>query len=255
MGLTIAVTGKGGVGKTAFSALAVLILVEHGCRPLLAVDADPNLNLDGALGLRADETVGGVREEAGRRRGSPQPSLTIAEFLEYQIRQSLVESGGFDLIAMGRPEGPGCYCYANEILRNVVDRLASDYAAIVIDCEAGLEHLSRRTTGNVDWLIALSDPTVRGLQTARRALDLVNELHTQVGNTKVVVNRVHGEPAQDLVDSAERLELEIAGWLPEDPQLTALDGAGRPLSELPADSPFRAAVAKMLSEWGLTGPR
>ncbi len=249
MGTTIAITGKGGVGKTAVTALSVLALVEHDWRPLLVVDADPNLNLDAALGMSAQDTVGAVRERASQERGATQSGMTTTELLEYRIRQSLVEGEGFDLIAMGRPEGPGCYCYANEILRNVLGRLSGTYKGIVIDCEAGLEHLSRRTAGDLDLLLAVSDPTVRGLQTARRVLDLVGELNTSVGEAKVVLNRVRGEPAESLMEAAERLDLQIAACLPEDEQLAALDAAGRPLTELPAESPLRQAVANLVTGW------
>ncbi len=249
MGTTIAITGKGGVGKTAVTALSVLALVEHDWRPLLVVDADPNLNLDATLGMSAQDTVGAVRERASQERGATQSGMTTTELLEYRIRQSLVEGEGFDLIAMGRPEGPGCYCYANEILRNVLGRLSGTYKGIVIDCEAGLEHLSRRTAGDLDLLLAVSDPTVRGLQTARRVLDLVGELNTSVGEAKVVLNRVRGEPAESLMEAAERLDLQIAACLPEDEQLAALDAAGRPLTELPAESPLRQAVANLVTGW------
>ncbi len=253
MAITIAVTGKGGVGKTAVTALSVLALVEHDWRPLLVVDADPNLNLDAALGVSADETIGAVREWTSEQVNSTQAGMSTTELFEMRIHQSLVEGEGFDLIAMGRPEGPGCYCYANEILRNVLKRMGGNYKGIVVDCEAGLEHLSRRTAGgSLDLMLVLSDPTVRGLQTARRALDLVEELHTSVGDAKVVLNRVRGEPAETLMAAAEELNLEIAACLPEDEQLAALDAAGRPLTELPAESPLRQAVAKLLTDW-LTG--
>jgi len=251
MGTTIAVTGKGGVGKTAFSALTVLALVEHGWRPVLAVDADPNLNLDAALGMKVEETVGGVRERITEQRSNTQSGMTATELLELRIRQSLVEGEGFDLIAMGRPEGPGCYCYANEILRNVVDRLTGEYKALVIDCEAGLEHFSRRTTGNLDMMFVLSDPTVRGLQTARRALDLLTEVRTTVANVKVVLNRVRGEPPADLIAAAEALGLTVDYWLPDDQYVAELDARGRPLAELSDDSPFRREVARLLADCGL----
>jgi CO dehydrogenase maturation factor len=249
MATTIAVTGKGGTGKTVVAALTVLTLVERGWRPLLAVDADPNLNLDAALGMKVEETVGSVRERARDEAG--EGGMTMAEFLDYRVRQSLVEGRGFDLLAMGRPEGPGCYCYANEILRNVLSRVAATYKAIVIDCEAGLEHFSRRTTGDLDFLIVLSDPTLRGLQTARRILDLVDELHTRVGDVRIVVNRVADGLGEEVAQAAAGLGLHIAAVLPEEPQVAALDAAGRPLMELAPDSPLRQAVVGLLTEAGL----
>lgn len=251
MPTTIAITGKGGTGKTVVSALTVLALVEHQVRPVLAVDADPNLNLDAALGLRVEATVGSVREEAGQRRGAEPGGEATADFLEYNIRQALVEGKGFDLLAMGRPEGPGCYCYANELLRSAVDRLARTYRAIVVDCEAGLEHFSRRTTGDLDLLLILTDPTVRGLETARRILDLVKEVRTKVGEARVVVNRVRGEPAPSLTEAADRLGFPIGAILPEDERVTTLDAAGHPLTELALEGPLPQAVTNLLADCGL----
>jgi CO dehydrogenase maturation factor len=250
MPTTIAITGKGGTGKTVLSALTIMTLLEHNLRPLLAVDADPNLNLDGALGMHAEDTVGSVREEA-RSQDSHMPT---AEFLDLRIRQSLVEGTGLDLIAMGRPEGPGCYCYANEMLRNVLDRLAQTYRMVVIDCEAGLEHMSRRTTGDVDLLILLSDASVRGIQTARRALDLMREVRTTPGQVRLVINKVPGELPDSLRQAAEDLDLQISACLPLDEQVAALDAAGRPLTELSPESPMRQAVARLLEACGVLGP-
>ena len=251
MPTTIAITGKGGTGKTVLSALTVLTLIENNRRPLLAVDADPNLNLDGALGIHAEDTVGRVREETRRQAGGGDSHMPTPEFLDLRIRESLAEGHGFDLIAMGRPEGPGCYCYANEMLRNVLDRLAQAYQVVVIDCEAGLEHMSRRTTGEVDLLILLSDASVRGIQTARRALDLMREVRTAPGEAKLVLNKIPGELSESLVQAARDLDLEISACLPLDPQVAALDAAGRPLTELPFDSPMRQAVARLLADCGL----
>ena len=253
MTTTIAVTGKGGTGKTVLSALTIMTLLEHNLRPLLAVDADPNLNLDAALGMHAEDTVGSVREEAREQATGGDSHMPTAEFLDYRIRQSLVEGQGLDLIAMGRPEGPGCYCYANEMLRNVLDRLAKTYRMVVIDCEAGLEHMSRRTTGDVDLLILLSDPTVRGIQTARRALDLMREVRTTPGQFRLVINKVPGELPASLRQTAADLDLEISACLPLDDQVAALDAAGRPLTELPPDSTMRQAVARLLAECGVLG--
>jgi CO dehydrogenase maturation factor len=251
MPTTIAITGKGGTGKTVLSALTVLTLLEHNLRPLLAVDADPNLNLDAVLGMHVDDTVGSVREEARVQAVGGDSHMPTAQFLDYRIRESLVEGKGFDLIAMGRPEGPGCYCYANEMLRNVLDRLAKTYKMVVVDCEAGLEHMSRRTTGDVDLLILLSDPSVRGIQTARRALDLMREVRTTPGEARLVINKVSGELSESLRQTARDLDLPISACLPVDEQVAALDAAGRPLTELPPDSPMLQAVARLLADCGL----
>ena len=142
MGKIIAVTGKGGVGKTTVSALMVRLLVEAGQGAVLAVDADPNLNLNTALGVTVEQTVGDVREEGLDRAAQLPGGMAKSEFLQLRVQEALVEHTGFDLLAMGRPEGPGCYCFANSILRACVDRVGKQYAYVVIDCEAGLEHLS-----------------------------------------------------------------------------------------------------------------
>lgn len=251
MAKMIAVTGKGGVGKTAVTALMVDTLVRAGHPPLLAVDADPNLNLDAAVGLHADQTIGSIRENLVDSDGQDMAGMSKPEFLDYRIQMSIMEAEGFDLIVMGRPEGPGCYCFANEILRDVLERVARKYHTVVVDCEAGLEHLSRRTTGDVDILVAVSDPTVRGLQTARRAIDLLDEVSTTAADIRVVLNRVHGEIDEPIRQAAEEMDLEISARLPEDDEVRSLDAMGRSLRELPDDSPFRRAVADFLVDCGL----
>ncbi|MFP3904093.1 MAG: AAA family ATPase [Armatimonadota bacterium] len=254
MSKMIAVTGKGGVGKTAVTALAVDTLVRAGQKPLLAVDADPNLNLDAALGVHAEQTVGGIRENVVDGDEQETAGMTKPEFLDYRIQMSIVEASGFDLIAMGRPEGPGCYCFANEILRDVLGKLARRYSIVVVDCEAGLEHLSRRTTGDVDLLLAVTDPSVRGMQTCRRAIDLLEEVRTSAADIRVVLNRVRGDIPDALAEAAEDLGLEFSIRLPEDENLRTLDALGRPLTELSDDNPFRGAIEELLADCGLIDP-
>ncbi len=254
MSTMIAVTGKGGVGKTAVTALIVDTLVRAGHAPLLAVDADPNLNLDAALGVQAIQTVGGIRENVVEGEEQDTAGMTKPEFLDYRIQMSIVEASGFDLIAMGRPEGPGCYCFANEILRDVLGKLARRYNTVVVDCEAGLEHLSRRTAGDVDLLLAVTDPSVRGMQTCRRAIDLLEEVNTSAADIRVVLNRVRGDVPDALTEAAEDLELEFAIRLPEDEDLRSLDALGRPLVELPDDNAFRATIEELLADCGLIDP-
>lgn len=252
MASIIAITGKGGVGKTAVSALAVRALVEAGGTPVLAVDADPNLNLDAALGVEAEETVGDVREEgvaqAQAMAQTAPGGMSKVEFLRLRIQQSLVEADGFDLIAMGRPEGPGCYCFANTILRACVDEIGKHYKYVVMDCEAGLEHLSRRTAGDLDVLLLLSDPSVRSIETAARVVQLTKELETKVARTVFAFTRVVEGVPEELMSAARERGLPEPVSIPEDPAIRKLDTLGKPLVDVPADSPAYAAVKDMLEE-------
>ena len=253
MGTTIAVTGKGGVGKTAVAALIVRLLVEAKQGAVLAVDADPNLNLDAALGVKAEETVGDLREEGLDRAAALPGGMAKAEFLKLRIQQSLVEANGFDLLAMGRPEGPGCYCFANTILRACVDQIGKQYRYVVVDCEAGLEHLSRRTAGDVDVLILLSDMSARGLDTAARVVGLVDELGTKVGRMAFAFTRaVDGVPAE-LAAAARERGLPEPLTIPDDPEVRELDVQGKALVGVSEGSTALAAVRGMLREVEVLG--
>jgi CO dehydrogenase maturation factor len=251
MGRVIAITGKGGVGKTTVSALAVRLLVEAGRGPVLAVDADPNLNLNAALGVEVDQTVGDIREEGLDRAAALPGGMAKAEFLQLRVQEALVEQSGFDLLAMGRPEGPGCYCFANSILRACVDQIGKQYAYVVIDCEAGLEHLSRRTAGNMDVLLVLSDPSIRSLDTARRVLSLVEDLQTRVGTVAFAFTRVTDGRPPGLVAAAQERGLPAPLLIPQDEEIEALDAQGKPLVQVSAASPALRAVREILTGTGL----
>jgi CO dehydrogenase maturation factor len=251
MGQVIAVTGKGGVGKTTVAALIVRALVEAKQGPVLAVDADPNLNLDAALGVKAEDTVGNVREEGLDRAAALPGGMAKAEFLQLRIQQALVEADGFDLLAMGRPEGPGCYCFANSILRACVDQIGKQYRYVVVDCEAGLEHLSRRTAGDVDVLILLSDPSVRSLDTVKRVTTLVQELKTKVGRMAFAFTRVSGAIPPELIAAAKERGLPDPLAIPEDPEVRDLDTKGLPLVSVRPDNPAYQAVRALLKEVGV----
>ncbi len=251
MAQVIAVTGKGGVGKTTVAALIVRALIEAKQGPVLAVDADPNLNLDAALGVKVEDTVGDVRE-AGLDRAAELPGgMVKAEFLQLRIQQALVEAEGFDLLAMGRPEGPGCYCFANTILRACVDQVGKQYKYVVVDCEAGLEHLSRRTAGDVDILILLSDPSIRGLDTVKRVTELVAELKTKVGRMVFAFTRVSDSVPSELIAAARERGLPEPLAIPEDPEVRALDVKGEALVGVRPDSPALVAVKELLRSVGV----
>ncbi len=251
MAEVIAVTGKGGVGKTTVAALIVRALVEADKGPVLAVDADPNLNLDAALGVKAEETVGDVRE-AGLDRAATLPGGTAkAEFLQMRIHEALVEAKGFDLLAMGRPEGPGCYCFANTILRACVDQVGKQYRYVVVDCEAGLEHLSRRTAGDVDILVLLADPSMRSLDTVKRVTDLLDELKTKVGRIVFAFTRLNNGIPPELAAAAKERGLPEPRAIPEDAELRELDVKGQALVGVGENSLAYQAVKSLLREVGV----
>lgn len=253
MSYSIAIAGKGGTGKTTIAALLIEFLSTRGT--VLAIDADPATNLPLALGLPFGETVGQVREEMLTlvKGGQFNPSLPKQEYLELKVQEALVESPGIDLLAMGRPEGPGCYCAANNMLRQVIDRLGGHYDYVVMDCEAGMEHLSRQTTRDIDLLLLTSDPTVKGAYTARKMKELIGELRTSVGRVALVLNRVKGPVSAEVSRAIEEGGLELVASLPEDPSLADLEARGRPMKELSPHSPLRRGVEETGRKLDLAG--
>jgi len=252
---TIAIAGKGGTGKTSIAGLLIKLLSQKGL--VLAVDADPSTNLNQALGLSLedDRTVGRIREKMTEdvSKGYFSPTIAKQEYLFSKIMESLVESKGFDLLAMGRPEGPGCYCASNEFLRVSLDKLVKDYKYqyIVMDCEAGMEHISRQTTRDVDVLLIMSDPTMRGITTAARMKDLIGELRSKIGNAGLIVNRVRGELSPEIKKAIDESNLQIIALIPEDHNLEALELKGRPIIELPDESTLQLKVKEMIEGLGL----
>lgn len=246
---TVSITGKGGVGKTTLAALTVRWLAKNGYGPVLAVDADPNSCLDLALGVRADCTVGGVREEAKQiSQGISGGGMGKQELLDLKVQESLVESDDFDLIAMGRPEGPGCYCYANNVLRGVLDRLTKDYPSVAIDNEAGLENLSRRTVQETSWLLYVTDASMRGLTTARRLYELAREMGVKADNMGLVVNRARDNRCLEEAGKAfTGTPVQILAALPEDEELARIDEAGDTVFALSERNPLWLGVGEMLS--------
>jgi CO dehydrogenase maturation factor len=259
---TIALAGKGGTGKTTIAALIIRYLIEERSGSILAIDADPASNLNLVLGMAVEQSVGGIREEmldqvqsSSTLAGAMPGGMSKQDYLDYQVQMALVEGDEVDLLAMGRPEGPGCYCAANQMLRLIVDRLGSQYNYVVIDNEAGMEHLSRRTTRDVDVLLLVTDPTQRGLIAAQHMREMVPELDIGVGQVYLVMNRVpvsrgvgqresggaEGLPAP-LAEAVARSGLELIGTLPEDPAMAEFEFAGRPLIELPAETAVYRAV-------------
>ncbi len=249
MGFTVAVAGKGGVGKTSVSALIIRDLLLRGKKPVLAVDADANANLNEALGVDVSSTVGSVREQLIEGVKSLPPGMSKEAFVELKIEESLVESEGFDLLVMGRPEGPGCYCYANNILRRYVDALSKSYPYIVIDNEAGMEHLSRRTTQNVDLMLIVSDATPVGLMTAKRIWRLAEELKLNVKEAGLVLNRIDGALRGGVEAAAQDTGIPLAAVLPVDEEIAARSDRGEPLLGVPEDSKAARAVSELVEKF------
>jgi CO dehydrogenase maturation factor len=235
LSFVIAMAGKGGTGKTTVAALLLRYLIEHGKNPVLAVDADANSNLNEVLGLEVDNTVGAAREEM--KKGADMVGMTKDQLIEMRINQCLVEADGFDLVAMGQPEGPGCYCAANHLVAHFMDVLAKNYPYILLDNEAGMEHMSRLTTNRVDLLLLVSDPSWRGIQAARRLKDLAEALKIVVGRPALIVNRVTNGLSPKTTEEINTQGLDLAGFIPQDPMVAEYDSQGRPTFTLPADSP------------------
>ena len=249
---TIAIAGKGGTGKTSVAALLVRLLSRKGL--VLAVDADPSSNLSQALGLPLDDskTLGRIREKMAEdvSKDRLSPNIGKPEYLFSKIVESLIESKGFDLLSMGRPEGPGCYCASNEFLRASLDKLVKDYRYnyIVMDCEAGMEHISRQTTRDVDVLLIMSDPTMKGVTTAARMKKLIEEMRSNVGKAGLVINRVRGELSPEIKKAIDESGLQIVAIIPEDPDMAGLEMKGTPVTELPERSPLQAKVREIAED-------
>ena len=233
MSYSIGLAGKGGTGKTTIAGLLIKYLVEKEKTPVLAVDADANANLNEVLGLEVEETLGDAREEMKKGVSS---GITKDVFMEMKLQEAVVESTGFDLIVMGRPEGAGCYCAANSLLTQYLEKLIDNYAYVVMDNEAGMEHISRLTTNNIDILLVVSDPTRRGIQAAARIVELTNSLGLNISRKHLIVNQSR-QGQREAVDQAVReYSLDLIGMVPEDPDVRAFDLKGRPTVKLENDN-------------------
>lgn len=241
MGFAIALGGKGGTGKTTVAGLLIRYMLDHGMKPLLAIDADSNSNLNEVLGVVLEETLSNAREEM---KTSVPVGMTKDVFMEMKVEQALVEADGFDLIAMGQPEGPGCYCAANNLLSSLIDRLIGNYPYIVIDNEAGMEHFSRLTQKDIDLLILVSDPSRRGLSAACRIAELVKGLPMRVSRTVLVINQVREVPESWPADVYGVFGKDTIGCLPTDPLISKFDLEGKPTVTLPGDSPVVRAAER-----------
>jgi len=243
MGFCIAIAGKGGTGKTTLAALLVRLIKEKGLGSILAVDADPNSNLAENLGLKFQVTVGQILDDISAHPEKIPAGMSKDRFIEYQVQTAIIEGDGFDVLTMGRPEGPGCYCYVNNVLRNVVDKLVRDYDYVIIDNEAGLEHLSRRTTRSADALVVVSDATPQGLRAAKRISELTKELKIKTKRGYLIINCLDEEIERERIKD---LELEYLGFLPDDYQIEKISLNGNSLDALRDD----AVSLEALRKWG-----
>ncbi|MBA2858052.1 CO dehydrogenase maturation factor [Methanococcus maripaludis] len=247
--MIIAVTGKGGVGKTLLSSLIIRNLAKSG-KNILAIDADPDSNLPEALGVDVTKTVGDAREELKKevRSGNTSPEMDMWNSLDYKIMESIIETPEFDLLVMGRPEGSGCYCAVNNMLRKIIEIVSSNYDIVIIDTEAGLEHLSRRTTQNVDTLLVVTDSSKRGILTASRIKELAKELDIKFENLYLVLNRIKPENEENVREKVKNFGLDIIGIIYDDEITASYDMEGKPLFELPDDSETVISVSKIVEK-------
>lgn len=238
----IALSGKGGVGKTTVAALLIRALKAKENGPVFAVDGDPNSCLGDYLGLVVEETVGGIREDTRRNITDIPAGMTKERWINYRMQDCLVESKGLDLIEMGRQEGPSCYCYVNNLLRDYSDKMYRNYRYTVIDNEAGMEHLSRRTTRKIDLLLIVSDLTNVGLKAASRISDLSGDLDLTISRKGIIVNRANSDVFEERSPLIEKMGLDVLGRIPVDPNLDDTLFSGGSLFDIPDDSPSLLAV-------------
>lgn len=250
MGKMIAFAGKGGVGKTSLCGLLIQYLCDTGKRPVLAVDADANSNLNEVLGIEVQETLGQIREEIERSAIHPNlhipTGMTKADYLQMRMSDALIEEDDYDLIVMGRSQGQGCYCFVNGLVQTQIQRLQSNYPYVIVDNEAGMEHLSRGLLPKIDVAILVSDCSRRGVQAAGRIASLIQELNFQPETIGLIINKTpHGEIDSGTMEEIQKQGLNLLGSIPQDETLYRYDCDGKPLVQLPEDSPVRDALKQI----------
>jgi CO dehydrogenase maturation factor len=248
MSIKIAVAGKGGCGKTSITALVIRYLKKNGKTPILAVDADPNANLGESLGLKMPQTIGRILDDFQHEKISIPSGMTKEAYLDYKLNETLVESRGLDLITMGRGPGPECYCYPNTVLKKFIDGLSDNYAYVVMDNEAGMEHLSRKTTDDVDALLLVSNHSVKGVRAIGRILELAAELKLHVKKKYILINMVPDKLDPLVAEELKQLGLKADVIIPEDKTLYRQDLEQKPLMDMPDNSPAVQAVAALMAE-------
>ena len=251
---TIAVAGKGGVGKTTTCGMLIDYLCKKKQGPVLGVDADANSNLNEVLGVEAEITLGTIREEMAQAelKGSLPAGMTKADYAEFKFNSALIEEDDFDMIVMGRTQGKGCYCFVNGVLKTQVDKYAKNYQYVVMDNEAGLEHVARGTLPQVDTMLLISDCSRRGIQAAARVAEMIAEMELKPGKLGLIVNRAPNGVLDDGVrQEIEKHKLTLFGVLPQDESVYRCDCDGEPSAKLPDNNPVKAALKGIMQSIGL----
>ncbi|MBI4186961.1 MAG: AAA family ATPase [Chloroflexi bacterium] len=248
MSFSIAVAGKGGTGKTSITSLVIRYLARNGKGPILAVDADANANLGDSLGLKVSQTIGAIIASFNQEKINIPPGMTKEAYLEFKLNEAIMENPGLDLITMGRGEGPDCYCYPNLLLRKFIDSLSRNYAYIVMDNEAGMEHLSRRTTQNIDALLLISDHSVKGVRTLARIRELVSELNLAVKRQVVIINLVPGGIDPLIAGEMDRLGIKPTATVPLDKEIYEYDLKQKSLLDLHDGSAAVKAIDDLMAQ-------
>ena len=245
MSCVIAMAGKGGTGKTTIASLIVRIIRDKKLGSILAIDADPNSNLGELLGVETKESIGSILDDIGAHPEKVPVSMGKDAFIEYRAQSAIAESEGYDVLTMGRPEGPGCYCYVNNALRNVMSKLINDYDFVIIDNAAGLEHLSRCTTRQADSLVVVSDASVVGLKAAGRIVELARELKIKIKQGFLIINRFNGKIPEEKV---KELGLKYLGVIPFDSKIEKISLSTGSLLELKEDNVSLRTLNKLGEE-------
>ena len=251
---TIAVAGKGGVGKTTTCGMIIDYLCKKGQGPVLVVDADANANLNEVLGVEVETSLGAIREEMAQAelKGTIPAGMTKADYAEFKFNSALIEEDDFDMLVMGRTQGKGCYCYVNGVLKTQVDKYAKNYSYIVMDNEAGLEHVARGTLPKVDTMLLISDCSRRGIQAVARIAEMIDQMDLKFGKLGLIVNRAPGGVLDDGVKAEiEKYGLELLGVLPQDESVYRCDCDGEPSSKLPDSNPVKVALKGIMQTLGL----
>mgnify|MGYP003455775533 FL=1 len=251
---TIAVAGKGGVGKTTTCGMLIDYLCKKNRGPVLVVDADANSNLNEVLGVEVETSLGQIREEMAQAelKGTIPKGMTKADYAEYKFNSALIEEDDFDMLVMGRTQGKGCYCYVNGVLKSQVDKYAKNYACSVMDNEAGLEHVARGTLPHVDTMLLISDCSRRGIQAVARIAEMVEDMGLNPGQMGLIVNRAPGGVLEEgVLAEIEKHGLKLFGVLPHDEAVYRCDCNGEPSAKLPESDPMKTALKGIMAEIGL----